>query len=362
MRRDFRLCAWLYGFAPGLQLALLFLFPQAAMQGVKDGLLLWTQAVLPALLPFFVVTSLLQSSGALDLLSPLAAPLCRLFRLPKRAGGILPGRLALRARRTGRGARFRTVRGGLASSGCLRTPDRRLHDDGAALPRRRGGGWLGSPARCALLFAVQLLGAVLNGLLWRNHGAVADEPQEQPSFSPESPLRALPEALRQSSLSLLFIGAAIALFSSLAAVLDAVGIIGALERVLLWAIPKDAVRPLLSGFLEVSGGCRQMAQAALSLPLRLSLICALTSFGGISVLCQSQVFLKGSVRPAIYFCQRLTHAALSFALCRAFCLLPVRTLPVFAPTGEPEIALPALWPLLCLLPALLPAPRNRKGR
>ena len=74
MRRDFRLCAWLYGFAPGLLLALLFLFPQAAMQGVKDGLLLWTQAVLPALLPFFVVTSLLQSSGALDLLSPLAAP------------------------------------------------------------------------------------------------------------------------------------------------------------------------------------------------------------------------------------------------------------------------------------------------
>ena len=224
------------------------------------------------------------------------------------------------------------------------------------------GGWLGSPARGALLFAVQLLGAVLNGLLWRNYGAVADEPQEQPSFSPESPLRALPEALRQSSLSLLFIGAAIALFSSLAAVLDAVGIIGALERVLLWAIPKDAVRPLLSGFLEVSGGCRQMAQAALSLPLRLSLICALTSFGGISVLCQSQVFLKGSVRPAIYFCQRLTHTALSFALCRAFCLLPVRTLPAFAPTGAPEIALPTLWPLLCLLPALLPAPRNRKGR
>ena len=64
MRRDFRLCAWLYGFAPGLLLALLFLFPQAAMQGVKDGLLLWTQAVLPALLPFFVVTSLLQSAPA----------------------------------------------------------------------------------------------------------------------------------------------------------------------------------------------------------------------------------------------------------------------------------------------------------
>ena len=361
MRRDFRLCAWLYGFAPGLLLALLFLFPQAAMQGVKDGLLLWTQAVLPALLPFFVVTSLLQSSGALDLLSPLAAPLCRLFRLPKRAGGILLAGWLSGAPNGARLASALCAEGSLPPDACARltavcTVTGPLFLVGAV------GGWLGSPARGALLFAVQLLGAVLNGLLWRNHGAVTDEPQEQPSFSPESSLRALPEALRQSSLSLLFIGAAIALFSSLAAVLDAVGIIGALERVLLWAIPKDAVRPLLSGFLEVSGGCRQMAQAALSLPLRLSLICALTSFGGISVLCQSQVFLKSSVRPAIYFCQRLTHTALSFALCRAFCLLPVRTLPVFAPTGAPEIALPALWPLLCLLPALLPAPRNRKGR
>ena len=102
MRRDFRLCAWLYGFAPGLLLALLFLFPQAAMQGVKDGLLLWTQAVLPALLPFFVVTSLLQSSGALDLLSPLAAPLCRLFR--QSASAEYCWQVGSPARRTGRGS------------------------------------------------------------------------------------------------------------------------------------------------------------------------------------------------------------------------------------------------------------------
>lgn len=236
MRRDFRLCAWLYGFAPGLLLALLFLFPQAAMQGVKDGLLLWTQAVLPALLPFFVVTSLLQSSGALDLLSPLAAPLCRLFRLPKRVGGILLAGWLSGAPNGARLASALCAEGSLPPDACARltavcTVTGPLFLVGAV------GGWLGSPARGALLFAVQLLGAVLNGLLWRNYGAVADEPQEQPPFSPESPLRALPEALRQSSLSLLFIGAAIALFSSLAAVLDAVGIIGALERVLLWAIP-----------------------------------------------------------------------------------------------------------------------------
>lgn len=361
MRRGFRWRASLFGLVPGLLLALLFLFPQAAMQGAWEGLVLWAQAVLPALLPFFVVTLLLQSGGALDALSPLFAPFCRLFRLPKRAGGVL---LAGWLSGAPNGARLASVlceEGSLRPDACARltavcTVTGPLFLVGAV------GGWLGSPARGALLFAVQLVGAVLNGLLWRNYGAPVAESSNLPLSSPESPLRALPDALRQSSLSLLFIGAAIALFSSLSAVLDAAGIIGALERVLLWAIPREAVRPLLCGFLEVSGGCRQTAQAALSLPLRLSLLCALASFGGLSVLCQAQVFLKNHVRPAVYFCQRVTHAALSFALCRAVCLLPLQALPVFSLAGPSEISPPALWPLLCLLPALLPAPRNRKGR
>ena len=60
------------GLVLGALLALLFLYPQAAMQGVREGLSLWANAVLPALLPFFVLTSLLLESGMLRLLAPLA--------------------------------------------------------------------------------------------------------------------------------------------------------------------------------------------------------------------------------------------------------------------------------------------------
>ena len=77
------------GLVLGALLALLFLYPQAAMQGVREGLSLWANAVLPALLPFFVLTSLLLEGGMLRLLAPLAAPLCRLFRIPREAGGVL---------------------------------------------------------------------------------------------------------------------------------------------------------------------------------------------------------------------------------------------------------------------------------
>lgn len=92
-RGGLRMRQWLrklvQGLVLGALLALLFLYPQAAMQGVREGLSLWANAVLPALLPFFVLTSLLLEGGMLRLLAPLAAPLCRLFRIPREAGGVL---------------------------------------------------------------------------------------------------------------------------------------------------------------------------------------------------------------------------------------------------------------------------------
>lgn len=74
---------------PGLLLTLLFCTPAATMQGARDGLRLWADAVLPALLPFFVVTTLLSDCGALRAAGPLLRPVCRLLRLPDALGGAL---------------------------------------------------------------------------------------------------------------------------------------------------------------------------------------------------------------------------------------------------------------------------------
>ena len=48
--------------ALGCLLFLLLLFPDSSMQGARDGLLLFGNSVLPALLPFFVLSSLLAQS------------------------------------------------------------------------------------------------------------------------------------------------------------------------------------------------------------------------------------------------------------------------------------------------------------
>lgn len=348
-------------------LALLFLFPQAAMRGVRQGLSLWADAVLPALLPFFVLTALLQESGALFALSACLRPLCRLLRLPAPAAGAMLGGWLCGAPGGARLAAALCRRGAMDGGACARLLAAATVTSPLFLVGTVGQA-LGSPALGGLIYAIQWLAAICNGLLWRGFGpapAPAASAPRPPSGGPL--LHALPEVLRESCLSCLFIGGAIAVFSALSAVLAATGAVEALQRTLLFLLPPESVPGLLAGALEVSGGCRGIAGAALPLALRAALLCGLCAFGGFSVLCQAQVFLDGTVTPRNYLLQRLTHAALAFALCRGAFLFFGAALPAFAPLApaaefapENPLALPAL--LLCLLFSLLPWRRLLRPR
>lgn len=355
------------GVVLGALLALLFLYPQAAMQGVREGLSLWANAVLPALLPFFVLTSLLLESGMLRLLAPLAAPLCRLFRIPREAGGVLlsgwlsgaPNGARLAASLAKRGELTGPEASRLLSAATVTSPLFLVGTVGQAL---------GSPALGGLIYGIHLLAAICNGVLWRGHGAhAARAAHAAPPPASAALLHVLPEALRTSCLSALFIGGAIAVFSALSSVLAALGAVEALQRTLLFLLPPEAVPPLLAGALEVSNGCRLAASCALSLPVRASMLCALCAFGGLSVFCQAQVFLDGLAPARTYLLGRLTHAGLSFALCRAIFLFFGSSLPTFAAqeaaaplAPATPLAVPTL--LLCLGFSLLPWRRLLRPR
>lgn len=64
---------------------LFFLFlsnPSDVVAGASEGLLLWFHTVLPTLFPFFVIVSLLVSTGSFQLLSHVFAPaFCRFFHI-----------------------------------------------------------------------------------------------------------------------------------------------------------------------------------------------------------------------------------------------------------------------------------------
>lgn len=330
--------------APGLLLALLLSTPSACAAGAAQGLRLWAQHVLPVLLPFYTATGLLCQCGGAELLAPLLRPVCRLLRLPDALGGLLlvgwvsgaPNGVRLLAAQTDdpvvctRFAACAAVTGPMFLIGTI-------------------GGLLGSPALGALVYGIHLFTAICSGFLWRgrSHPSARTDAPAPAAFVPL--FAALPDALRASCLSLLIIGGSIAFFTALSASLEAIGLTAALETILRSLLPAPAVSPLLSSFLEVSRGSVLLAQSALSLPLRLSLLCAAASFGGVCVLCQAKVFLQHRVRARDYFLQRLTHAALSFLLCRALFLLPGISLPVSCPGASCAPTLSAPPPALVIL-------------
>ena len=67
-------------------LLLLLFMPEAALKGAKSGLLLWFHQVLPSLLPFFIVSSLITATGIGTMISKLFSPIfCPLFHCSKTA-------------------------------------------------------------------------------------------------------------------------------------------------------------------------------------------------------------------------------------------------------------------------------------
>ncbi|MDR3085962.1 MAG: hypothetical protein LBU47_06595 [Christensenellaceae bacterium] len=354
----------LSGFFLGGLLLLLLLRPAASMDGAKEGLLLFGGTVLPSILPFFVLTSLLSQSGMLALaggLSFLPKWLCRArgslgwaMVLCFIAGAPTSARLLAALHEEGAIGEGEMLR---LSACCTLT--------GPLFLIGAGGALLGGPAFGAAVCCAQFVAGLLNALLWRGVGQEPEIGQAPMKKEGLSPFDALPNALQSSCSAAVLVGGAIIVFSALRALLQESGLFFAIETVLSGLLPETAAGALLSGFMEVSIGIRDAALSAVSLPMRLSLAAGIASFGGFSIFCQSACFLKGLLPLKLLFLQRLSHGALGFVLMRAalFFLspsLPAMALPAPPMQPEPGLALAALGlSFLFGLGLLWLAPRKR---
>src|SRR5690606_150939 len=62
---------------------LILLFPQRSLNAALDGLSVWLDIVLPALLPFFIVSEIMIGLGLVDFVSVLLNPIMKpLFKCP----------------------------------------------------------------------------------------------------------------------------------------------------------------------------------------------------------------------------------------------------------------------------------------
>ena len=281
----------------------LLLAPQAAASGALQGLRACAARVIPALLPFFVVSRMLT---ALPLPTP-GRRADRLFRalfgvraacLPALLTGLLGGYPA------GAAAVTELYRAGALSKAEAERALCFCNNSGPGFfAGLIGAAVLGDVRRGLILYGLHALSALLTGLLLPGSAppaALRTVRREKPVLS-----SLLPEAVQGSCAALLQVSGLIVFFSSMLAVLRAAGLTALLPN----ALACGALE-LSSGILLLSG---HGAEAACAL---------LMGWGGLCVHFQAMsLWQTAGLRPHGYFSAKLLHGLLSAALALA-CFAP----------------------------------------
>ena len=287
--------AWLFGLA-----ALMLLDSDTVLAAVNGAAGLFVRSVMPALFPMMVLNGLCARLGGREQrwmtvcfcwLSGSPASAQRLEGLWER-GGLAGRELLPMAAATG-------VMSPLFLVGSL----------GGRLPNPAGG-WLMLTAHWLGALAAAGLTLGLNHLSRRKtaDAALPEERALRPA-EPVSLLEALPDSLRQTGPALLSVCGAMMLFSILAALFRQ-GLSALLPG---WAAAHPEFPAILWAVLEIGGGAHALldVSAAPDLPL----LCALCSFGGLSILMQNLLFLGKSIRPGRLLVCRLLHGAAAYGIC-----------------------------------------------
>lgn len=335
-----------------LFLAVSMLFhPQEVIAAAVQGLTLWWQFVLPALLPFFILAELLMGAGLARLLGALLEPLMRpIFRLPGAAsfviamgytsgfpiGAILTDRLYQQGELNKEEAEHLIAFTNNPSPGFM---------FGAV-----AAGMMQQPRLGAVIAASVYAANLAVGVLFR----FLHPPQPSQPAAPLSPplknnfrvlsrqLRAqqvpvgqlLGNAIRVSVQTTLAVGGFIVFFAVVIRLLSLwqlFSLLGAALHGLLPFISSNGWEALLSGVVEMTLGCRNTITAFTPSAGQTGLICWLMGWSGLSILAQVAGFIGNelSVKPYVY--GRLLHAFLAMGFSQ--CFLPLVKIPAASPPG-----------------------------
>ena len=295
--------AWIFGLA-----ALMLLDSDTVLNAVNGAAGVFVRSVMPALFPMMVLNGLSARLSGRERrwmtvgfcwLAGSPASAQRLEGLRER--GELPERALLP----------------LAAATGVMSPLFFVGSLGSRLPNPAGG-WL--------LLTAHWLGALAAAGLIHRLSRRFSPTEKAETFRPEqrtagraSLLAALPDSLRQAGTALLSVCGAMMLFSILAAFFRQ-GLSFLLPG---WAADHPEIPALLWALLEIGGGAHALLDVSPTPDL--PLLCALCSFGGLSIWMQNLLFLGKSIRPGKLLLLRLLHGAAAYGVCRML----VRLFPFF---------------------------------
>ena len=283
-------------------IALFLAFPARYAKSVGAGISLWAANVLPATLPFLFLTAIFTNLTLYRKFTKILSPVmgkvfkvsgdggCAAF-LSAISGYPVGARTVLDLKKSGRIGREELFR-----VACLATTSGPAFLVGAV-----GCGMMGSALYGWILYLSHLAGIYLVCFFLR-FGA---KPSALPPLSVRAGKIDLADVLANSVLSVLCVGAAIAVFYAFGQMIADIGS--------LLSIP-PALSIALRGLLEMTTGCACVA--ASPSPLTLALSCFFVTFGGLCVLVQQAAFLgRAGVKLLPFAAVKLLQGAVAAGIC-----------------------------------------------
>lgn len=292
--------------------------PKSSMQSMLNGLLIWLNSIVPALFPFLFLTKLLTN---LKLVEVVAKKLEKVTKKLFNVSGIC-SYVFLMSLLSGYpiGAKLTSelfCAGKITQAEATRMNSFCSTSGPLFVVGTVGTTLLGSYVLGIVVLISHILGAILNGICFRFFGKKEKVEVSTVPLAKKPVDGILAETMYDSIVSILVVGGFVSMFFVVVDLLFHFGILTFFANILanilsIFGINSSLSTGLVSGFFEVTRGCRDLSSSQANL---ISLtVCAsfLISFGGLSIHLQSLAFLqKCKTKIGLYFLMKTTQSVFS---------------------------------------------------
>ena len=297
--------------------------PEVYLVACSKGILVWATVVLPAIFPFLFFTKILTDLGVMNVLATKFTIFTSIFKTPPIGAfafltSILSGYPV--------GAKVVSdlyENGSITKEDAFKITTFTSNSGPMFILGSVGIGLLLSRRLGLIILFSHIIGAILNGILYRNH-------KEKPTnirFSTQSinNISFQPaELMWNSIISILIIGGYICIFFVLIEMLNYLNILPPIATFFssITGINSEIFVAIFNGLFEITHGCIDIANLQLTEFTSTILCCGLITFGGLSTMMQAIVFLqKFQMRLGFFLKQKLTHTIFSILFCIIFLLI-----------------------------------------
>ena len=282
--------------------------PEVYITSCLNGIMVWATVVLPALLPFMFFTKTLTELGVADILASKFKLFPKIFKVPSLAIyvfilSILSGYPV--------GAKIVAdlyESGAISKEEAYKITTFTSNSGPMFILGSVGIGMLTSRKLGIIILISHILGALINGLIYRNHKEKNTEINKKII---EKNNLSIGDLMWNTVHSVLIIGGFIALFFVIIEIINNLNIFSPISNLFSKIFNCDAniFTAIFNGIFEITRGCLDISKLGLSELISGTLCTFIISFGGLATTMQALVFLKKfDMRFSFFIKQKITHA------------------------------------------------------